>query len=99
MYPPGIGIWLSQCRKLCKPCEYVNLIIPRHVELLEEHEDLNEKLIQVENQRLRGTLDLLSSKMEVAKEFAVTKEIYKDMICSKTGSLPILQCFISKSQN
>ena len=36
--------------------------------------------MEIEKERLGSTLNLLCSKMEVAKEFAVTKEIYKDMI-------------------
>ena len=41
----------------------------------------------VEKERLDATVDLLYSKMEVAKEFAVTKQIYKDIISSEDQNL------------
>ena len=37
--------------------------------------------MEVEKERMESTLELLSHKTDVAKEFAVTKQIYKDMIC------------------
>ena len=49
-------------------------------DILEEQNDLNEKIMEVEKQRLEATANLLHSKIEVAKEFAVTKAIYKEMI-------------------
>ena len=51
-------------------------------DILEEQNELNEKIMAVEKERLDATVDLLYSKMEVAKEFAVTKQIYKDIISS-----------------
>jgi len=56
-------------------------------DLLEEQNDLNEKIMAVEKDRLDSTVDLLYSKMEVAKEFLVTKQIYKDIISSDSQSL------------
>merc|ERR1711997_1053246 len=38
---------------------------------------------EVEKSRLEATLNLLSSKMKVAKEFRVTKEIYGEMISNE----------------
>ena len=57
------------------------------IDLLEEQNDLNEKIMAVEKDRLDSTVDLLYSKMEVAKEFLVTKQIYKDIISSDSQSL------------
>ena len=37
----------------------------------------------VEKERLDSTVDLLYSKMEVAKEFLVTKQIYNDIITNE----------------
>jgi len=53
---------------------------------LEEQAELNEKIMEVEKSRLEATLSLLSSKMEVAKEFRVTKEIYGEMISNENGN-------------
>lgn len=52
-------------------------------DILEEQAELNEKIMEVEKSRLEATLNLLSSKMEVAKEFRVTKEIYGEMISNE----------------
>ena len=56
-------------------------------DILEEQNELNEKIMAVEKERLDATVDLLYSKMEVAKEFAVTKQIYKDIITSDGQNL------------
>ena len=53
---------------------------------MEEQAELNEKIMEVEKSRLEATLNLLSSKMEVAKEFRVTKEIYGEMISNENGN-------------
>ena len=53
---------------------------------MEEQAELNEKIMEVEKSRLETTLNLLSSKMEVAKEFRVTKEIYGEMISNENGN-------------
>ena len=53
---------------------------------MEEQAELNEKIMEVEKSRLEATLSLLSSKMEVAKEFRVTKEIYGEMISNENGN-------------
>jgi hypothetical protein len=50
---------------------------------LEEQNDLNEKIMAVEKERLEAMSSLLYSKIEVAKEFAETKQIYKDMISTQ----------------
>lgn len=52
-------------------------------DILEEQNDLNEKIMAVERERLEATATLLYSKIQVAKEFAETKQIYKDMISSQ----------------
>ena len=36
--------------------------------------------MEIEKERLEATLNLLSAKIDVAKEFAVTKDIYKSTI-------------------
>ena len=56
------------------------------IDILEEQAELNEKIMEVEKSRLEATLNLLSSKMEVAKEFRVTKEIYGEMISNENGN-------------
>ena len=56
------------------------------IDILEEQAELNEKIMEVEKSRLEVTLNLLSSKMEVAKEFRVTKEIYGEMISNENGN-------------
>ena len=56
------------------------------IDILEEQAELNEKIMEVEKSRLEATLSLLSSKMEVAKEFRVTKEIYGEMISNENGN-------------
>ena len=53
---------------------------------MDEQAELNEKIMEVEKSRLEATLNLLSSKMEVAKEFRVTKEIYGEMISNENGN-------------
>ena len=63
------------------------LLLLTLIDLLEEQNDLNEKIMAVEKDRLDSTVDLLYSKMEVAKEFLVTKQIYKDIISSDSQSL------------
>ena len=65
-------------------CIYINIYIV--IDILEEQAELNEKIMEVEKSRLEATLSLLSSKMEVAKEFRVTKEIYGEMISNETGN-------------
>ena len=52
-------------------------------DLLAEQNELNEKIMAVEKERLDSTVDLLYSKMEVAKEFLVTKQIYNDIITNE----------------
>lgn len=52
-------------------------------DILEEQNDLNEKIMAVEKERLEAMSSLLYSKIEVAKEFAETKQIYKDMISTQ----------------
>jgi len=54
--------------------------------ILDEQNDLNEKIMEVEKERLEATANLLHCKIEVAKEFAVTKHIYKDMISSNENA-------------
>ena len=56
------------------------------LDILDEQAELNEKIMEVEKSRLEATLNLLSSKMEVAKEFRVTKEIYGEMISNENGN-------------
>ena len=56
------------------------------IDILDEQAELNEKIMEVEKSRLEATLNLLSSKMEVAKEFRVTKEIYGEMISNENGN-------------
>ena len=65
-------------------CIYINIYIV--IDILEEQAELNEKIMEVEKSRLEATLNLLSSKMEVAKEFRVTKEIYGEMISNENGN-------------
>ena len=65
-------------------CIYINIYIV--IDILEEQAELNEKIMEVEKSRLEATLSLLSSKMEVAKEFRVTKEIYGEMISKENGN-------------
>ena len=65
-------------------CIYINIYIV--IDILEEQAELNEKIMEVEKSRLEATLSLLSSKMEVAKEFRVTKEIYGEMIFKENGN-------------
>ena len=50
---------------------------------MEEQNDLNEKIMAVEKERLEATATLLYSKIQVAKEFAETKQIYKDMMSTQ----------------
>ena len=64
-------------------CIYIKIYIV--IDILEEQAELNEKIMEVEKSRLEATLNLLSSKMEVAKEFRVTKEIYGEMISNENG--------------
>ena len=65
-------------------CIYIKIYII--IDILEEQAELNEKIMEVEKSRLEATLNLLSSKMEVAKEFRVTKEIYGEMISNEIGN-------------
>ena len=53
------------------------------IDILEEQNDLNEKIMAVEKERMEAMASLLYSKIEVAKEFAETKQIYKDMISNE----------------
>ena len=48
--------------------------------MLDEQQDLNKKLMDIENERMKSALDLLHSKMEVTKQFSETKEIYRNMM-------------------
>ena len=57
------------------------------IDLLEEQNELNEKMMVVEKERLDSTVDLLYSKMEVAKQFLETKQIYNDIISSEDQNL------------
>ena len=65
-------------RKFC-----LNAILLLFTDLLAEQNELNEKIMAVEKERLDSTVDLLYSKMEVAKEFLVTKQIYNDIITNE----------------
>ena len=65
-------------RKFCR-----NATLLLFTDLLAEQNELNEKIMAVEKERLDSTVDLLYSKMEVAKEFLVTKQIYNDIITNE----------------